>query len=92
VISLWLYKEVRKEVVVQKSQIRCVSRVFQNFKVKTYQFLARNDRLVRSSTVLKKQDSFRKPDLSAPRHISRDKMACRPSQAALPPSSELETG
>jgi hypothetical protein len=38
-----------------------VGRVFQNFKVKISQFLARNGRLVRSGIVLKKQDTFRKP-------------------------------
>jgi hypothetical protein len=31
-ISLWLYKEVRKEVVVRRGQIRWVGRVFQTFK------------------------------------------------------------
>jgi hypothetical protein len=60
-ISLWLYKEVRKEVVVRRGQIRLAGRVFQNFKVKICQFLVRNGRLVRNSIVLKKQDSFRKP-------------------------------
>jgi hypothetical protein len=60
-VSLWLYKEVKKEVVVPRGKFRCVSRVFQNFKVKIYQYVVRNGRLVRSSIVLKKQDSFRKP-------------------------------
>jgi hypothetical protein len=35
--------------------------VFQNFKVKILKFLGNNGRLVRSSIVLKKPDSFRKP-------------------------------
>jgi hypothetical protein len=40
------------------SQIKRIGRVFQNFKVKICQFLVRNGRLVRSSSVLKKQDAF----------------------------------
>jgi hypothetical protein len=59
-ISLWLYEEVRKEVVVRRGQIRWEGWVFQNFKVKICQFLVRNGRLVSSSIVLKKQDCFRK--------------------------------
>jgi hypothetical protein len=60
-LSLWLYKEVRKEVVAQRGQIRWIGRVIQNLKEKICQFLVHNCRLVRSNIVLKKQDSFRKP-------------------------------
>jgi hypothetical protein len=49
---------VRKEVVVWRGQIRWVGQVFRNFQVKICQFLVRNGFFVRSSNVLKKQDSF----------------------------------
>jgi hypothetical protein len=57
--SLEVFLEVRKGVVVWRGQIRWVGRVFQNLKVKIRQILLRNVLLVRSSIVLKKQDSFR---------------------------------
>jgi hypothetical protein len=46
--------------------------VFQNFKAKICSFLVRNDRLVRSSIVLKKQDSFRKPKTYQYPHVVTD--------------------
>jgi hypothetical protein len=38
-ISLWLYKEVKEEIVVRRGRMRWVGQVFQKVKVKTCQFL-----------------------------------------------------
>jgi hypothetical protein len=56
--SLEVFLVVRKEIVVQRGQIRWVHQVFQNIRVKICQLVVRSGRFVRSSIVLKEEDSF----------------------------------